>query len=157
MSWESSHQISWVFSSNLTPCLSWGSKLSPLKVDKKFLISKRDPFQGGNLDVSLTVYSWYLLCSLGILGDYNSNPISTNYPLISHLTPGLPLLLVGWRHQRDWKWKNHLKQLEPPVSLLDIGSSIWACRHFFGAMGSGDYWGPDGTGFVKNKTNATFI
>ena len=25
----------------------------------------------GQLDVPLTVYLWYLLCSLGILGDYN--------------------------------------------------------------------------------------
>ena len=29
------------------------------------------PILKGQLGVPLTVYSWYLLCSLGILGDYN--------------------------------------------------------------------------------------
>ena len=28
-------------------------------------------FVKGQLGLSLTVYPWYLLCSLGILGDYN--------------------------------------------------------------------------------------
>ena len=31
----------------------------------------------GQLSVPLTVYPWYLVCSLGILGDYK--PINTHY------------------------------------------------------------------------------
>ena len=34
--------------------------------------SGRDATIKGQLGVPLTVYPWYLLCSLGILGDYNS-------------------------------------------------------------------------------------
>ncbi len=36
----------------------------------------------GQLGVPLTVYPWYLLCSLGILGDYN--PLYRAYIGISH-------------------------------------------------------------------------
>lgn len=33
----------------------------------------------GQLDAPLTAYPWYLLCSFGILGDYNLQPIITHY------------------------------------------------------------------------------
>ena len=32
---------------------------------------KKDDDQGTRTGVPLTVYPWYLLCSLGILGDYD--------------------------------------------------------------------------------------
>ena len=66
------HHVRWLGMGFLVAISNMTDKTCPLDL-KKLVGQKVTPFPNfkGQLDVPLTVYPWYFLCSLGILGDCN--------------------------------------------------------------------------------------